>query len=88
MNTITLKTVKDILVNDTEWKGSWGGRCITDYSRSITVKKELSESEVEDVVQWLRSNKCPGWTPIRHCLVSSENGEFMYRFTTTYDSSD
>ena len=72
-----------IMVNDSGWKGAYGGRCITDYDRSIEFSEELTDEEIETVRQYLIENDSPGWTPMKVYA----NGK-VYKFATTNDSSD
>lgn len=82
-----LSTMFDFsITSDTEWTSSRGGRCITDYSREITFSRELSSEELNLVKKTLAETDCPGWTGVSGYLADKE--KMLYRFSTTWDSSD
>lgn len=70
---------------DSDWdKGVSGGRCITDFKRDIKFSRDLSKEELATVKKILQEDpKCPGWTG-----VNGYEKEGIYRFSTTWDSSD
>lgn len=72
-----------LIVKDSGWKGTQAGRCIVDYHRAITFSRDLTKDEVSEVVTWLGSVDCPGWTGIITRGSGTEWG-----FSTTHDSSD
>lgn len=76
-------TLIPLIVQDSGWKGTQAGRCIRDFHRSITFSRDLTKDELPEIVQWLRSVDCPGWTGIRTQGAGAEWG-----FSTTHDSSD
>ena len=78
----------DILViSDSEWISSNGGRCITDYRREIEFSRKLSEEELEVIRNILKDNECPGWTGVSGYL-NRDTDKNIYRFSTCWDSSD
>jgi hypothetical protein len=88
---IDVSWTKDIL-EDTGWYPdnvtSRPSRGIRDYNREISFNHELSTQELSVVLDFLGRINCPGWTGVSSKLVSNNDDVFMYRFRTTYDSSD
>lgn len=75
------------IVSDTGWdKGSYGGRCITDYSREIKFSTVLSPEDLATVKKIMAEKFCPGWTGVAGYLANAD--EVLYKFSTTWDSSD
>lgn len=73
------------IVNDTGWKGRSGGRCITDYTRSIEFEQPLTDEEVGVLRGFVSRDNCPGMTGVG-CYVGQQPN--IYIFNTTWDSSD
>jgi hypothetical protein len=87
-----LTKVKDVahdldVVSDTEWNGSSCGRCITDYKREVEFSRNLSDEELSAIKKILNDNECPGWTGVSGYKVDYAD-KVIYRFSTTWDSSD
>jgi hypothetical protein len=59
-------------------------RGIRDYFRIITFERDLSNIEMKTLLEWLRKDKCPGWTGVRY----NRKSKGIYLFSTTWDSSD
>jgi len=59
-------------------------RGIRDFERRIQFHEPLNDEELSLVIQWLKTDQCPGWTGVA-CLIEKNN---TYRFFTTWDSSD
>lgn len=78
--------IKIKVLSDSGWgKGVTGGRCISNFTRTITFSKELNEEEIITISKILEDDdKCPGWTGVS----SFEKGNNSYGFSTTWDSSD
>lgn len=79
---------KDLpILSDTGWeldkRTSLIHRGITDFNRSITFERTLTDKELCLVKIYLLRDNCPGWTGIATYI----NGN-IYMFRTTYDSSD
>lgn len=76
------------VIEDSGWsmdeRSSIPNRGIRDYNRSIKFERDLTPEEVADVLYWLSTDKCPGWTGI----ITKHPGYGQYSFRTTYDSSD
>lgn len=82
----------DLVVDEGVWKmndqSSIPRRGIRDYFRLVEFSRLPSNDEVNAVRNWLASNKCPGWTGVTAYKHSMKDGQPIYKFTTTYDSSD
>lgn len=76
------------VISDTGWSDAIkAGRCIKDFNREVKFYRKLEPNEVEEIQQIMHEDeKCPGWTGVRGYLVDEES--FLYRFSTTWDSSD
>ncbi len=79
----------DLIVSDSGWEmneySSRPMRGIRDYDRAIRFKSPLDQDTLKKVVTHLRDIDCPGWTGV----TARDMGEgLLYRFSTTYDSSD
>lgn len=72
------------VVEDSGWRGRPGGRCITDYSRTVTFSTTPSDADLALFQEMLSLDECPGWTSIGSHQVNFAK----YIFTTTMDSSD
>ncbi len=72
------------ILEDSGWTGRNGGRCITDYTRKIVFKKNLTPDEERLVVNFLTRKDCPGWTGVHQRQLYGNT----YMYTTTMDSSD
>lgn len=74
------------VLSDSGWgKGTKGGRCIINFTRTITFSKELNQEEIVKIRKILADDdKCPGWTGVS----IFEKGNNSYGFSTTWDSSD
>lgn len=73
-----------IVVEDSGWKGRSGGRCITDYTRSVLFNVAPTMEELALFREMLSLDKSPGWTGIG----CRKLGVAQFTFTTTMDSSD
>ncbi len=69
--------------SDTGWSGRKAGRCITDYTRSLTFERELTAEELSALRAWLDGDRCPGNFGV-HLRASGAT----VTATTTLDSSD
>jgi hypothetical protein len=77
----------DKVICDSGWKVSFHSRCITDYEREITTSGPLSNEELALIAYDLKNDpKCPGWTGVG--FKPNEKTNNVYRFYTTWDSSD
>lgn len=87
-NTDVYESWMDLVKSDSGWSMDEGSsiphRGIRDYNRTIAFSRELTDSERNKVVIFLKKVDCPGWTGVG----SSHGGDGVYRFRTTYDSSD
>ncbi len=76
------------ITNDTGWNmnknSSIPHRGIRDYDRTIEFDRDLTEEEMDLVKQFLARDDCPGWTGVHSMRLKSG----VYRFHTTWDSSD
>lgn len=72
------------LLDEQGWVGSPGGRAITDYTKRVKFARNLTDSELNLFLEYLKLNKCPGWTGIS-CKMLSEG---IYLFSTCQDRSD
>jgi transcriptional regulator NrdR family protein len=73
------------IVKDTGWSDPVsGGRCIKDFYREVAFGREVSSDELNQIKKIMAEKHCPGWTG-----VSSKNiVDNVFKFSTTYDSSD
>lgn len=82
------------IIADTEWchnkLTSIPRRGINDYERTISFERELSDDELKEICKELQDDKdCPGWTGVRGRRIDMPKDDlFIYRFYTTWDSSD
>ena len=73
------------IVKDLGWgEGVRGGRCITDFYREVTFSRELTSEELHKVKEIMREEHCPGWTGVS----GYKKEDNLYKFSTTWDSSD
>lgn len=76
------------ITDDSTWNmnkaSSIPRRGIRDYDRIIKFKRDLTEVEMDLLKQYLARDNCPGWTGIHVMRLNSG----VYKFSTTYDSSD
>ena len=80
-------------IADSGWilnnKTSIPHRGILDFDRTVTFTSPLSNEELDNVCEWLRTNQCPGWTGVRvHHEYTRRCDPGTYVFYTTHDSSD
>ena len=81
------------IVKDTDWvqqASSSPHRGIIDNARTITFGRELRPDELHEVQKYLANDaysRGKGWTGVRS-YRTADRPEFIYRFTTTWDSSD
>jgi hypothetical protein len=73
--------------SDTGWVGARGGRCITDYARTVQFVRPPTGDELDQVKEYLIRKNCPGWTPLA-CVEDPFSGGTKFCFKTTMDSSD
>ena len=76
------------IVSDTGWNARNGGRCITDFTRTVKFSSMPDDDEKKTFMDFLRANK-PGWTPLSGggwCLDGE--GQAFSSFHCTWDSSD
>lgn len=71
------------LLDEQGWVGSPGGRAITDYTKRVQFARNLTDSELNLFLEYLKLNKCPGWTGISYKRLS----EGIYLFSTCQDRS-
>jgi len=78
----------DLIVEDSGWSmnefSSRPSRGIRDYDRAIKFSRDLDDNEKKAVQKFLAKVNCPGWTGV--WMKSDASG--VYKFATTYDSSD
>jgi hypothetical protein len=76
------------ILNDTQWNmnktSSIPQRGIRDYSRTIEFDRDLTSEELNLLKQFLARDGCPGWTGVRSIRLKTG----VYKFNTTWDSSD
>lgn len=79
----------DLIVSDSGWSMNEGtsipSRGIRDYERTIRFKSALDSEQIKKVVLFLKKTDCPGWTGVG---VKDMGEGLLFRFSTTYDSSD
>lgn len=73
------------IINDSKWNSSYGGRCITDFKRTVEFETEPTQNEIAELSSQFETDK-PGWTDL-YCRKDNTNPKLVHFFCTN-DSSD
>ncbi len=83
-----------VVTNDLGWhmdeRTSIPRRGIRDYRRFVEFSRPLTPEELTAIRKFMEGDDCPGWTGVTASLeiVPPVTVGNIYRFSTTYDSSD